>query len=226
MLTKATIEIFQGLVYLSHNLLLLIPIKFNSKYVHLQNNSRLYTNFNKYIWPPILYISLGLTIFEFCYFCMVEWQTNLVILLYHGTLLFTKSSFLIAYIVYNTAGFEFCQLFNAVFYISYKKQISKSPKETKIHDDARFALMLAGCAVSVIALHSILVPTISLVLPCLHKSPFTLLLFGDCHSLSFRVLVYLMNVALMFLNGPLGAFFVISTYATINCINKILTNIT
>lgn len=220
MLTKATIETFQGLVYLSHNIFILIPIKFSSKFLHLQNNSKITKMVIKFIWPPILQISLAMTVFEFSYFCIADSQINLVIFLYHGTLLVTKSAAIIVQSSFSKAGLQFCQLFNAIITISVKKRATLLDLCTTAksnNDDFLFSLLLATCSVFLVIFYSLFLPIISFLLPCLHKTPISAWV-GNCNSSTVRALTFLINLIFMLPLGLLGALLVFTSCAAIKCI--------
>ncbi len=146
MFSKATIEIIRGLVYLSHSILLLTPIELSLKSFCVHKSGKLYNVFNTFVWPLILPLSLSLTVFDIYYFSTLAPQANLLILLYHGSLLISKLSALIAYVAFNTLGYEFCQLFNAIFYTSFRKQthiLYKRPLNNEQKDDKFFTLLIA-----------------------------------------------------------------------------------
>ncbi len=228
MLTKATIKIVQALVYLSHNLLFLIPFKFNSKFVYIHNRCGSFKAFNKYIWPLILLISLSITIFEFAYFCLVDSEKNLVIILYHGALLIVKSGISIAYVLFNIKGLAFCQLFNVIFCNSIQRKtnaLDNRSTNTRSQDDVIFTLLLAICAVFLLGAYFVGVPTISYLIPCLHKTPLTTWLIGDCKGMQFRVLICMIQFTFLLPIGPIGALWTTSTFASIKYINKMMANL-
>lgn len=224
MLPKATIETFQVLVYISHNLLTLIPIKFSSKFLHLDNSPRISKRFTKIVWQLILQISLTITIFEFSYFCIADSQINLVILLYHGLLVIAKSAALIVHTSFSKAGLQICQLFNAIIYKSvgnrtnllFKRTIGKSNNDVFV-----FSLLLASCCVFIIILYSLLFPLISFLLPCLHKTPLSIWV-GNCNSTPIRSLTFFINLIFMLPVGLLGALLFFTSCATIKCIYDML----
>lgn len=114
MLTKATIESVQFIIYLCHKLAV-VPIRFKNLTCVCNHTSwNFHTILNLMIWPVILLISLILTIFELSYFSLADIQIHLIILLYHGSILVMKIGASIAFLVYNTAPHNVCQLFNAV----------------------------------------------------------------------------------------------------------------
>lgn len=207
MLSKATTQIIRGLVFITHNMLLLIPIQFKSQFFHLHNNSRLYQKFSQIVWPTILIISLTQTLFEFCHFCLVDLQKNLVTLLYHGTIFVAKSALLTAYVTFNLSGLEFCQLFNAIFQASTKKQPHRFHKRSISPvnaDDILFTILLLSSAVYIVVLWIVVLPAISFLLPCLHKSPLTIW-FGSWNDLQFRIFIYFLNLIFALRNGSIGA---------------------
>ncbi len=221
---NATLKIFKALVFLSHNIFLLTPIQSNLKSFRLQTSCKLYRIFSNFVWPLIIPTSLGITIFEFCYFCTLESPINLIMLLYHGTLIISKSSACIGFFVFKTSSLEFCQLLNAIFFTSFgtHKQVSqKRPIRKETGSNILFPFLLAGVAVFLLFFYFVAIPTITLMVPCFHKTPLTFWL-GNCNTVRFRIVVSVLNFIFMIPIGSLGAMGTCCLCASTYCINKSL----
>lgn len=74
-----------------------------------------------------------------------------------------------AYVAINISALEFCQLFNAIFHVTTKRQTNicnERTMEPVNNDNVLFPFLLTGCAFLILLAYFVVIPAISFVLPC------------------------------------------------------------
>ncbi len=220
MLTKAVLEILQGLTYLSHNLLIILPIKCSHlKFSFVSPRSGFKNVLTDIFWPLVILCSLTLTVYELSYFVFGNEQRNLRIILYHGIFLSIRLPVAIWYFAMKTTPNEFCQMFNAVVTLSKVKLGITSKAKARQTDDLAFVILLLSTVGFLLGFHLVAAPISSVLLSCYHGVPILTWVFGNCSSRLYGLFIYFLILLVGLPIGSIGSLVSISSYLTIRCVD-------
>lgn len=229
MLIKAVLEALQRLTYLSHNLLLILPIACTHlKFSFVKPSGRIQIILMDLIWPLVSIFSVALTVYELLYFIRRNDETNFINIFYHGLFLFIRAPLVVMYFVFKASPNEFCHLFNSIVKLSETKHFSIAQKrvvQQKPEDDL-FVFLLFCIVTFVLGFHFVVTPITSILLPCSHGIPIFIWFWGSCSSGLFRTFIYFLTLLISLPIGSIASLVGIGFCITSKCIDTTLRKIT
>lgn len=207
-------------VWLTGSKLGLIPLKSVSLNNRLYLKPHLSKQNYKKIWYIFLIVSCAYTAFELYSSLMLSKTKNLVKITYQIFMLIIKSGAISCVYVFQTKCSEVCQLINSFYdfeqysFICGKSLIYRS-------EDKTFLLLLRCCTLGLFCFYGVFTPAVALVVPCLHKNPFTQLFTVSCSSKLFQTTIYFTQVAFMLPVASIAAILASFTLVTLKQITTI-----
>lgn len=142
-----------------------------------------------YFWFTFLFVSLTISTFDIYYNLTIPKSKNLLVIFYHGALLFIKFVTVLYIKVFRLTDKEFIQLLNCLWQL---KTVNTLPviKSTKRKNFEVTSFQLIVTSFLIVSLLTTLIPGSAFMFPCLQKNWLLIwLLDVGCTSIQFRFFV-------------------------------------
>lgn len=207
MTSKAILELLQMCCWFSGTVLHLLPTQIELTKHRVLIFNRLISPKVITIWWTLLSTTWFFIVAELTSNLMFYRRNKLVIKIYQMYILLIRSTTICLVYGFRKRACEIAHLLNCIFR-KYRANSRPNSKFAYKKQDTIFVFSLFLFSGGLCFVYSILLPIISLSIPCLYESPFTKFLHWRCSSIFFQVTIFFIELVSLFPTSAVGSMIV------------------